>query len=232
MSILSTIAEPLALGLSTGTWCAMYCGPVLIPFLCGKENPSLGKNASLVGLFLCGRLATYAALGFALGAAGFLAAGLFDPAFGRRLSTVAYMLCGATLLAGALLPAKLAPGGSCAGSDAHKPGRQGAVKRAVLAPFADERVTALLSGLCVGLHVCPPFWTAAARSLAAGSPAAGGAYFALFYAGTIPFFLPLLGIPFFTARLPDFRKIARITQVLVGVYFLVLVGLIPFFLGR
>ena len=32
------ILEAVLLGLSTGTYCAMYCGPVLIPFLFGTEK--------------------------------------------------------------------------------------------------------------------------------------------------------------------------------------------------
>ena len=59
-------------------------------------------------------------------------------------------------------------------------------------------------------------------------PAAGAADFGLFYAGSLPFFLPLLGIPFFITRLPYFRKIARITQILVGGYFFLFAGIVPF----
>lgn len=211
--------EPLALGFSTGTWCVMYCAPVLLPFLCGREDLTHRKNLSLIGLFLSGRLVTYVALGFALGMAGCLASEFFDPYLARRLSCVAYMLCGIVLLLGGF-GKRL-----CARA-------KGACGKAFLPIVSGDGATALLSGLCVGLHICPPFWTAAVRSASSGSAVSGAAYFLLFYVGTLPFFLPLLGIPFFSARVPTFRRIARMTQVLVGGYFLFLAGIVPFVFGR
>ena len=228
MSGIASMVEPVALGFSTGTWCVMYCAPVLLPFLFGREGLTHRKNASLVGLFLAGRLASYIGVGLALGAAGLLVAEFFDPVLARRLSVIAYIFCGAILLGNGLLPGYLAAKkGCCGGTDV-----SGVVTRprcaSPLSALAGDRMTALLSGLCVGLHICPPFWTAAVRSAASGSPVAGAAYFILFYAGTIPFFLPLLGIPFFIAKLPYFRKIARITQLLVGGYFFLFAGIVPF----
>lgn len=92
------ILEAVLLGLSTGTYCAMYCGPVLIPFLFGTEKISCRRNAGLIGLFLASRLAMYFVLGVALSAAGLLASEFFDPYFARRLSVCAYIFCGASLL--------------------------------------------------------------------------------------------------------------------------------------
>lgn len=228
MNGITSIVEPVALGFSTGTWCVMYCAPVLLPFLFGREGLTHRKNASLIGLFLAGRLASYIGVGLALGAAGLLVTEFFDPVLARHLSVIAYIFCGAVLLANALVPGYLAAK-NCCGS-----GTEGVVAVArprcasTLSALSGDRMTALLSGLCVGLHICPPFWAAAVRSAAAGSPAAGAAYFGLFYAGTLPFFLPLLGIPFFITKLPYFRKIARITQILVGGYFFLFAGIVPF----
>ena len=213
MMNIATVVEPLMLGFSTGTWCVMYCAPVLVPFLSGREGLTHKRNLGLVGLFLTGRLAAYILVGLGLGIAGLLAMEFFDPYLARRLSSVAYILCGIVLLAGGL-------GGRLCGAKKK-------CKAAVSAVTGDSMI-ALLSGLCVGLHICPPFWTAAVRAVATGSPFGGSAYFLLFYIGTLPFFLPLLGIPFLTVRLPAFRKIARITQILVGSYFLILAGLLPF----
>jgi len=228
MNVLSGIIEPLALGFSTGSWCVMYCAPVLLPFLIGREGLTHGKNISLVGIFLAGRLVAYIGVGITLGLAGLLAMEFFDPVLARHLSTVAYIFCGLSLLASVLAPRYLKGKGCCGVStEGHDSGKS--VRCASpLAFVSRDGITALLSGLCVGLHICPPFWTAAARSAATGNPAAGAAFFALFYAGTLPFFLPLLGIPFISMKLPYFRKIARITQLLVGAYFLIFVGLIPF----
>lgn len=243
MDIITAIAEPLALGLSTGTWCAMYCAPVLLPFLFGRENLTHRRNLSLVGLFLAGRLAAYIALGFALGLSGLLVMEFFDPVLARSVSYVAYILCGLVLLANGFAPRLLgrfgcasgtASGASTAGGNRNKISRCEApsFRSRVIALSGNDSTTALLSGLCVGLHICPPFWTAALRSANSHSPVLGALYFILFYAGTLPFFLPLLGIPLLPKRFAFFRKVARMAQVLVGGYFLVFAGLIPFAFRR
>jgi hypothetical protein len=67
------------------------------------------------------------------------------------------------------------------------------------------------------------------RSVFGGNGASGFFYFIFFYIGTLPFFLPLLGIPFITKRIAVVKQIARITQMLTGIYFVVFVGLIPLF---
>jgi sulfite exporter TauE/SafE len=217
MTAIAEILEPLALGFSTGTWCVMYCAPVLLPFLAGREALTGKKNIKLIGLFLGGRLASYIALGLILGFAGLLVMEFFDPVFARNLSTVAYIFCGAALLLSAFRE-NLCRAGTRCGKMAFAAG--------------GDSMTALFSGLCVGLHICPPFWTAAVRSAASENPFAGSLYFLLFYVGTLPFFLPLLGFPFFNTKLPAFRKIARMTQILVGGYFFLFAGLISFFFRR
>ena len=239
MNAISGIAEPLALGLSTGAYCVMYCAPVLLPFLCGREGLTHKKNLSLVGLFLGGRLAAYAVLGFALGAAGLLVTEFFDPVMARYLASIAYMICGIVLLAGGFgLRLVSACRTSCTAKSSADIAKKSdtvssdPIRVRLVSFFTGDRMVALLSGLTVGLHICPPFWTAAVRSAASGNPVSGALYFLLFYIGTLPFFLPLLGIPFFSPRFPQLRKVARITQILVGVYFLILVGLIPFVFGR
>ena len=66
------ILEAILLGLSTGTYCTMYCAPVLIPFLSGTEKVSYKRNSGLIGAFLGGRLVTYFILGAAFAAVGLL----------------------------------------------------------------------------------------------------------------------------------------------------------------
>ena len=212
------VLEPLALGFSTGTWCVMYCAPVALPFLFGREKASYGSNASLVGLFLVGRLVSYAAVGLILGVLGFLAITVFDPVVARHLSSVAFLATGTVLLAGAL-GSRFSP--SCSGS-----------RRSVVSAVTGDVPVALFSGLAAGLHICPPFWAAAARSVSFANPVSGAAYFLLFYAGTLPFFLPLLGVPFFSGQSAFARRVARTTQTLLGGYFLLFVGVIPLAFGR
>ncbi|MBN1499678.1 MAG: sulfite exporter TauE/SafE family protein [Spirochaetes bacterium] len=211
------IIEPLVLGFSTGTWCVMYCAPVLLPFLTAREGLNQKRNIQLIGLFLGGRLFAYVLLGLCLGAAGLLVMEFFDPVLARRISYVAYIFCGIVLLLSGFRRHICNSGKKCF---------------SVVKAASGDPMTALFSGICVGFHICPPFWTAAVRSAAIGNPLAGSIYFLLFYAGTLPFFLPLLGIPFFNNRFPGFRKIAHMTQVLIGAYFLIFAGLIPFIFRR
>ena len=201
--------EAILLGLSTGTYCAMYCVPVLAPFLAGGENPSYKRNGGLIGVFLGARLLTYFILGAAFAALGLLANEWMDPVLARKLSVAAYIVCGLALLANSL-GAKFPWGCQC---------RASKLKR-----LGSDWVTAIVSGLAVGLHVCPPLWTAIVRSVFGGNGVSGFFYFVFFYIGTLPFFAPLFGIPFVTKRLPVIKRVARVTQFFVSLYFIFFLG--------
>lgn len=214
------ILEAILLGLSTGTYCTMYCGPVLIPFLCGSENLGYKRNAGLVGTFLGARLIMYFTLGTVFAALGFVVNEFFDPVLSRKLSVLAYIFCGLSLLFNSL--GVKFPWGC---------GENGGCKAPKLKHVGNDWVTAILCGLAVGLHICPPLWTAIIRSIFGGNGIPGLFYFIFFYIGTLPFFLPLLGIPFVTKRLPTLRRVSRVAQFLVSLYFLIFLGAIPFFFG-
>lgn len=214
------ILEAILLGLSTGTYCTMYCGPVLIPFLCGSEDLRYKRNAGLVGAFLVARLVMYFVLGAVFAALGFIVNEFCNPVLSRRLSVIAYIFCGLSLLFNSL--GVKFPWGC---------GENGGCKAPKLKRIGNDWVTAILSGLAVGLHICPPLWTAIVRSIFGGNGIPGLFYFIFFYIGTLPFFIPLLGIPFVTKRLPSIRRISRITQFLVSLYFLIFLGAIPLFFG-
>lgn len=210
------ILEAVLLGLSTGTYCAMYCGPVLIPFLTGTDG-GVKRNASLTAVFLAGRLTMYVMLGLCLGSVGMFAEHLFDPVAARKLSYFAYLFSGLALLCSSL---GIRQPWNCAGKNPQTRCHR------TLCRMANDWTTAALAGLAVGLHLCPPLWTAIARTFF-GNGGLSYFYLAFFYAGTLPFFLPLLGIPFLTKAVPALRQIARITQLLIAVYFILMEGLIP-----
>jgi len=215
------IIEAILLGLSTGTYCAMYCGPVLIPFLCGSHTVSYKRNAGLVGTFAAARLVMYFILGAVFGGMGLLVQDFFDPAFARRLSIYAYIFCGLALLANSLgvrFPWNCEKTQGC--------------KVPKLRRLGNDFVTAAFAGLAVGLHICPPLWTAIIRSVFGGNGLPGLFYFLFFYVGTLPYFLPLLGIPFITKRAGIIKQLGKITQFLTAVYFIVFAGLIPFVFGE
>ncbi|MCR5620627.1 MAG: sulfite exporter TauE/SafE family protein [Treponema sp.] len=210
------VLEAILLGLSTGTYCTMNCAPVLIPFLAGTEEPSYKRNAGLIGAFLGGRLVMYCVLGAVFAAAGLLVHSYMDPVRARQLSLYAYLFCGLSLLLNSL-GCRFPWGHTC---------RLHTLRRA-----GSDWVTAVCTGLAVGLHVCPPLWTALVRSVFGGHGLSGLFYFIFFYAGTLPFFLPLLGIPFVTKRLPVMKRIARIAQFFMSLYFTLLLGLVPILFG-
>ncbi len=212
------ILEAILLGLSTGTYCTMYCAPVLIPFLSGTEKVSYKRNSGLIGAFLGGRLVTYFILGAAFAAVGLLVNDFMDPVLAHKLSVYAYLLCGLSLLLNSL--GIKFPWGCSDGCRLPK-----------LRRIGNDWVTSICAGLAVGLHICPPLWTAIVRSVFGGNGLSGFFYFIFFYIGTLPFFIPLFGIPFVAKRLHAIKKIARVTQVCASIYFMIFLGLIPLIFG-
>ena len=223
------ILEAISLGLSTGTYCTMNCAPVLIPFLSGSEKVSYKRNSGLIGAFLGGRLVMYFILGAVFAGLGFLVNEFMDPVLSRRLSVYAYFFCGLALLINSLggrFPWGCGKG--TAGGETSD-GKECGCKVPRLRRPGNDWVTAIVSGLAVGLHVCPPLWTAMLRSFFGGCGPAGFFYFIFFYLGTLPFFLPLFGIPFIAKRALVIKRIARVTQLCIGLYFMIFLGLIPMF---
>ena len=210
------ILEAISLGLSTGTYCTMNCAPVLIPFLSGTDKVSYKRNSGLIGAFLGGRLVMYFILGAVFAAIGLLVNEFIDPVLTRRLSFYAYFFCGIALLFNSL--GVKFPWGC---------NKECGCKVPKLRRLGNDWVTAILSGLAVGLHVCPPLWTAMLRSVFGGHGLVGFFYFIFFYIGTLPFFIPLFGIPFIAKRAGSIKRIARVTQFCVSIYFLIFLGLIP-----
>ena len=210
------ILEAISLGLSTGTYCTMNCAPVLIPFLSGTDKVSYKRNSGLIGAFLGGRLVMYFILGAVFAAIGLLVNEFIDPVLTRRLSVYAYFFCGIALLINSL--GVNFPWGC---------NKECGCKVPKFRRLGNDWVTAILSGLAVGLHVCPPLWTAMLRSVFGGHGLVGFFYFIFFYIGTLPFFIPLFGIPFIAKRAGSIKRIARVTQFCVSLYFMIFLGLIP-----
>ena len=214
------VLEAILLGLSTGTYCATTCAPVLVPFLFGTEKIGARRNAGLVGTFLAARLAMYFILGAVFAVLGLLVNGYMDPVFARKLSVVAYIFCGAALLFNSLgIKFPWRAKGSCA------------CLPKKLSFIENDWLCAAATGLAVGLHVCPPLWTAIVRSVFGGNGISGFFYFVFFYVGTLPFFVPLLGIPFLSKRFAAVKRVSRITQFFISLYFMIFMGLIPLLFG-
>lgn len=199
--------DALILGFTSGTSCLASCAPFLVPILAVNGVAGRASKAATVAAFLAGRLAAYLAVGFLVGMTGGLAAGYLTPAIDRALLRVGWAVGGAILLAGGLA------------------GIRGPAMCAALAKAERPRLSALGLGLAAGLNICPPF--VAAMSRAAGLGAAGGAaYFTLFFVGTSVWLLPFALIPSLRRHAEELRRVARAAMVLLGAYFLVILGLL------
>lgn len=211
--------EGLILGLSSGASCFASCAPFLIPALAVEGGSGRLRRLGLLGLFLAGRFLAYAAVGLAIGSLGAIASGYLAPATDRILLRSGWALGGFALLAGGLSglegPAICSRLGMGRGS--RLGARLGGRPRPGLSVF--------ILGLAAGLNLCPPFIAAAGRVVELG-PLGGLGYFVLFFLGTSVWALLLGALPTLRRRAGELRKIARITMVLLGSYFLVALGVL------
>jgi sulfite exporter TauE/SafE len=196
----TAVPEALLLGISTGPLCLGFCAPVLVPLFASDEKRTLGRNAGLMGLFLAGRLAAYAAVG---AAAGFVGSLLQGPSMGL-FSGIFTLASGAFLLAfGA---AKCFPEWKlCRLLDSLKSATTG---------------FALAVGLLTGMSLCPPFVAAIAQAVMTGSPLGSIVYFLFFFIGTSLWIAPLF-LSGFLARIAELRIAARICLLLAGGWLIV-----------
>lgn len=203
------LKEALLLGLSTGTYCAMFCAPVLLPFLFSEEIDSGKRNFRYVILFLLGRLAGYVIIGGVLGGIGAYALGYIDPVIERKVSGTAFLFIGIIMMI-AGIRFQNAGGKMCAAaSKMFKPG-----------------AAALVLGLLTGLNLCPPFFAAASRVFMSDGGVCGGIlYFLLFFVGTSVYFLPLFGIHLIKKNMNYVRMVSRFAMILLGVYFALVLGI-------
>ena len=199
--------EAVLLGLSTGTFCAVYCAPVAIPFLFSEKLKNGKQNAMLVILFMLGRLIGYIAVGITLGIIGSYAVSYIDPEVKRKFAAFAYTFIGLMLALTGLMY--------------NFPGWK--ICRAVKKVYKPER-GAFLYGLLTGVNFCPPFFAAASRVFGAEGAFGGALYFLLFYLGTSVYFLPLFGIHFLKKHMETIRMVSRITMILLGLYFFLFLG--------
>lgn len=206
--MLGNLAEPALLGFSSGLVCLAACGPVLLPWLAAAGEGGRG-TARLLAQFLGGRLVGY--LGFASLA---WAIGLALP-LPARTNAFAYGLVHIALAIALLVfavPARRRPE-PCARLSIF---RRATTRSGFLAP--------VLLGFLTGLNLCPPFVAAGVRAAERHSLPGALAFFLLFFAGTLVWFLPYLGSALLR-RLPAVPTVARYTAALVAVYYLLLGGL-------
>ncbi len=209
------IQEGLLLGLSTGSFCAISCAPVAIPFIFSEKIDGWKQNAGLVGMMMLGRLVAYIGVGFLIGAMGGYAVRYLDPEIQRRLLAVSNTLVGALMISAGLMH--------------NFPGLKFCRK---FASLYRPGWGSLLYGLFTGLNICPPFFMAASRVFGKGGAWSGMLYFAMFFLGTSVYFLPLLGVHLFKERLQTVRLVSRLILILLGAYFFLIQGIFYGSVGR
>jgi len=78
----------------------------------------------------------------------------------------------------------------------------------------------LLMGFLMGINICPPFLMYLAYVFTLHSAIKGIIYFIMFFMGTSFYILPLFFLGFL-GKMKEFRLIARISALIVGIVFLV-----------
>ncbi len=203
--------EGFILGLSTGTVCLAYCGPVLMPYLLGEGNTVSGNYRS-VFVFLAGRLSAYMIIGLITGWVG----ERLQPAAGNLVFFGAVYITLATLM---ITYGFYRFRDLCLGH-ANTRIQTGHVRFwPGLLPFT--------GGFVTGLNLCPPFLLAVTGSIAGNSMRNSVFFFLLFFAGTAIYFLPLPLLGFFR-RKQVLRAIGKFAAIIAGLFYLYKGGLMLF----
>ena len=206
VSVVSSVAEALALGFGSGPICLASCGPVLLPWL-GTEPRELRATGRLLALFLGGRLAGYLAFAVVAWAAG--AAIPIDP----RTRTLVFGLANFGLAA-LLGISVFLPHRHCGMAKAERQPRLYQIG----SPGRFRPPAALALGFMTGLNLCPPFVTAGVRAAATRSLPGAVLFFAVFFLGTAVWFLPSLAVSSLR-RFSAVLTVARMTMGALAIYY-------------
>lgn len=189
------LVQPFLLGLSVGIFCFTYCVPFIAPYLVAEQRKIKG-NLKIILKFIFGRFGGYILFGAIFGY------------LGERISnsTVNLILI-ISLMVLSLLMIFYALGffkpklSFCSGK------------------FFREK-SPLLMGFLMGINICPPFLMSLAYVFTLHSVVKGIIYFVMFFLGTSLYFLPLVFLGLL-GKMKEFRLIARISALIVGIIFLI-----------
>ena len=188
------IIQPLLAGLSMGLFCTTSCLPFIAPYLVAERRDAKGTAGTLMQ-FILGRLGGYILFGAVF---GYLGERLTGAAF-NLFTIVSLVLLSILLIFYAV--GLIKPSWSICGMSAWP-----------------RRRIPLLMGFLMGVNICPPFLMSIAYVFTLHSMARGIVYFLVFFAATTLYFLPLFFLGFLS-KLNEFRAVARVSAVLVGLLF-------------
>ncbi len=196
--------DALLLGLSTGTVCITYCGPVIVPFLL-SEGKTSKRNVSAVLLFLGARLFGYMMIGLM---AGLIGSSIFESAlFKKSFIGATYVILSITLLVYAFAKVKHACGGK---------------KNRWITDTLGKRypwMVPAVGGLVTGLNFCPPFLLAITQAASEETIIGSVLFFIIFFFGTAVYFVPLPFLGFFR-RKEVLQYIGKFAAGITGIIFL------------
>jgi sulfite exporter TauE/SafE len=200
--ILPIIVKALLLGLSTGLFCIGFCLPLVGPVLLGREKTKLTDTASLLGLFLAGRLVAYLLFGVVFGLVG--------ATLTRVWLVRTYLLPAVYLLLGLLmilygLATSMPHLGVCR----------------VLNPRLRSPGFLPVLGFLAGINLCPPFLLAITAVVGLGGAFRGLLFFFVFFVATSIYLLPLI-FAGLASRFASIRFAGRVSAVVAGGYFIYL----------
>ena len=190
-----TIIPGFLTGLSVGVYCLGICLPIFIPILLAEKRKTK-ESFWLILEFSFGRLLGYLLFGFIVGYLGVVVQSKIIHQT-VRLST---SLMGVLMIGYSL---------GLTSWWGHK-----ACKR-----FFHKTKIPILLGFLTGINVCPPFLASLTYVFNLQSTLLGSLYFLFFFLGTSVYIVPLAFLGVFSQQ-TIFQKIARISGVLVGGYFL------------
>ena len=177
--------EGILLGLSTGTVCLAYCGPILLPYLLAEPG-ALKRNTLQVSLFLGGRFIAYLTTGVLAGLIGLVV--FSSPAFRLLVVGCAYIVLSVVLVWYAFHRFKQV----CMAGSSRKIRRWLGVEWKLAVP--------VVGGLVSGINICPPFVLAITQASAEKNVCGSILFFIAFFIGTSVFFIPLPFLSFIKKR--------------------------------
>ena len=188
------IIQPLLAGLSMGLFCTTSCLPFIAPYLVAERRDAKATAGTLMQ-FILGRLGGYILFGAVF---GYLGERLSGTAF-NLFTIVSLVLLSFLLILYAV--GLMKPSWSVCG----------------MSSWPRRRIP-LLMGFLMGVNICPPFLLSVAYVFTLHSLFKGIVYFLVFFAATTVYFLPLFFLGFL-GKLNEFRAVARVSAVLVGLLF-------------
>lgn len=189
---MQTLTAGFLAGLSVGVYCLGTCLPVFVPYLLSKERTPK-SSFRIVLEFSLGRLLGYLTFGLALGWLGEQITNLTI----HKLVALGNIWTGLLMILYSL----------------------GTIDKKFCSflPFQKIKWIFLL-GFLTGVNICPPFLASLTYVFNLQGAFAAVLYFLMFFLGTSVYIVPAALLGVFT-RFAWMQKLARVSGVLVGLYF-------------